>query len=78
MTLESWAEWVRRPEWAYLVDWIQDELDGATVALVSADANDRAQIGRIQAAIRYFRSFIDGEVRLAIEEELKEKEAKNG
>jgi len=57
---------------------MQEQASEADTALISANANDAAQIGRIQAAIRYFRSFIDGEVRLAIEEELKEKEAKRG
>lgn len=73
MTAESWGAWVRRPEWAYLMAFMQDQHDEAALALVSANANDPAQVARIQSAIRLFRSFLDGEVRDGLMTVLKEK-----
>ena len=55
---------------------LQDELADAEVALVSANANDAACIGRIQASVRLFREFLDGNIRYGVEQELAEKEKK--
>ena len=74
VSLESWGEWIRRPEYAYLMDCIQDQAIEAEQALIGANANDPAQIARIQASIRLFRSFLDGQVRDGITEELKMRE----
>lgn len=43
--------------------------------LVNADANDRAKIGRIQAAIKLYHEFTSGYVKDAMLEKVKESEA---
>lgn len=72
--MDSWAEWVRRPEYAYLMSALQDLHDEAAAALIGANANDPAQIGMIQASIRLYRALIDGEVKEMITEEIKTRE----
>ena len=80
VTVESMADWVRRPEWEYLTGLLDDELRGAMGRLLSTDPNNPAAIGRLQAAVRLYQSFTSGEVGEVMVEELKqtEKEAKNG
>ena len=74
------ADWVRRPEWEYLKSLLDNEAMGAMDALLSTNPNNAAAVGRLQAAVKHYRSFTSGEVRDVMMGELKEleKEAENG
>ena len=68
------ADWVRRPEWEYLTDLLDNEARGAMDALLSTNPNNPAAIGRLQAAVKHYRSFTSGEVREVMIAEVKEAE----
>ncbi len=68
------ADWLRRPEWEYLTDLLDGEARGAMGVLLSTNPNNPAAIGRLQAAVKHYRSFTSGEVREVMIDELKEAE----
>lgn len=67
-------EWLRTPEWKYLLSLLTDDCDAAQVDLVNADANDRAKIGRIQAAIKIYHEFLSGYVGESLVEDVRQAE----
>lgn len=65
--------WFRAREYKYLMSLLSDELDAANVNLISANANDAGQIGRIQATIKYLRWMLE-EMKEQVMDEVKEAE----
>ena len=70
----SMREWLARPEWRYLIDFLREAEQDALKSLVAASASDVATIARAQAEIRFLRYFTGGEVAEGMKSELKEKQ----
>lgn len=56
------ADWLRAPEWAYLLRFLGDVEESATDALRKADPKNTLNIAVIQSELRFVRFFIDGDV----------------
>ena len=77
---EAVGRFFRSPEWALVTEILAEELDAAEVKLVNCDANDAAQVGRIQATIKCLRWFVCGECREQVTDRVtkEEKEKQDG
>lgn len=70
MTLSSMADWLRRPEYAYLLAFLGEAEQSAREAVLSADPNDPASIAKSQQEARVLSYFTTGQVADAIKQEL--------
>lgn len=72
--MDSWAEWVRSPCYAYFMSALEEMSDNEMKSFVGCDANDPASIGWKQGTVRLLRALIDGEIKEALTEEIKARE----
>ena len=66
VTRQSLLQWLARPEWNALIEFLQEAESDALQSLVAADPTDTATIARAQSEIKLLRLFTSGDIAEAL------------